>query len=171
MALDQKMEALSAEDENGLPKLLDDKDADELAESMVRVGNAGEEFLAVAEWNDKKDSTAAKLADQFQTFLANDFSAVKNYDPAKKQLSLAEIQESARTRTIDLRGRNLGSMSNLQNERIPMTLVDAKGNGRPGVFTKPTYVRVKARYFDLIEKAKAACGNPNNPEQGPAAHA
>ena len=164
VALDQKMEALSAEDENGLPKLLDDKDADELAEFMLRVGNAGEEFLAAAEWNDKKNTAGAQLAEQFQTFLAKDFSAVKNYDPAKKQLSLAEIQENARTRTIDLRGRNLGSMSNLQNERIPMTLVDAKGNGRPGVFTKPNYVRVKARYFELIEKAKAACGNPNDPD-------
>ena len=55
-------------------------------------------------------------------------------------------------------------MKNMQNERLPMSIVNAKGEERLGVFTKPTYVRVKGKYLDIIEKAKAACGDPNDPD-------
>lgn len=55
-------------------------------------------------------------------------------------------------------------MTNMQNERLPMSIVNAKGEERLGMFTKPTYVRVKGKYLDIIEKAKAACGNPNDPD-------
>lgn len=43
----------------------------------------------------------------------------------------------------------------MQNERLPMSIVNAKGEERLGMFTKPTYVRVKGKYLDIIEKAKA----------------
>ncbi len=46
-------------------------------------------------------------------------------------------------------------MTNMQNERLPMSIVNAKGEERLGMFTKPTYVRVKGKYLDIIEKAKA----------------
>ena len=163
VSLDQKMEALSAEDENGVPKILDDKDADDLAEAILATATAGEEYLAAAEYGGKAKDPVPQMVEQFQSELAKDFSAVKAYNPAVKQLSLAELQENARTRIIDLKGRDLGSMTNLQNERIPMSIINAKGEQRPGVFTKPTYVRVKGQYLDLIEKAKAACGDPNDP--------
>ena len=165
VSLDQKMEALSAEDENGVPKLLTNEDADELAAAMLTTATAGEEFLTAAEFNGLENEPVPQMVEQFQAFLSKDFGAVKHYDPAKKQLSLAELQESARTRTIDLKGRSLGSMTNMQNERIPMSIVNAKGEQRPGVFTKPTYVRAKAKYLDLIEKAKAACGNDEASKQ------
>ena len=164
VALDQKMEALSAEDENGLPKLLTNEEADELAEAMMTTAQAGEQYLAAAGYAGAADSVPAQLAEQFQEYLAKDFSAVKAYDPAVKKLSLAELQENARTTTIDLKGQTFEAMTNMQNERLPMSIVNAKGEERLGMFTKPTYVRVKGKYLDIIEKAKAACGDPNDPD-------
>ena len=164
VALDQKMEALSAEDANGVPKLLTNEEADDLAETMMATAQAGELYLAAAGYAGAADSAPAQLAEQFQEYLAKDFSAVKAYDPAVKQLSLAELQENARTTTIDLKDQTFEAMKNMQNERLPMSIVNAKGEERLGVFTKPTYVRVKGKYLDIIEKAKAACGDPNDPD-------
>ena len=48
VALDQKMEELSAQDEHGVPKLLEEKDADDLAAAMITTATAGEEYLAAA---------------------------------------------------------------------------------------------------------------------------
>ena len=66
VALDQKMEALSAEDENGVPKLLTNEEADDLAETMMATAQAGEQYLAAAGYAGAADSAPAQLAEQFQ---------------------------------------------------------------------------------------------------------
>ena len=80
VSLDQKMEALSAEDENGVPKLLTNEDADELAAAMLTTAVAGEEFLAAAEFNGQENEPVPQMVEQFQAVLSKDFSTVKKYD-------------------------------------------------------------------------------------------
>ena len=165
--LDRIMDEKSALNEQGLPKLLNTQDADEIAAALAETGQAGEEYLAAAEYaaagqvNAEPNATAL-LVTQLQGLLAKDFEAVKNYKPEEKTLSLDEIQETARTKTIDLRGRTLGSVTNQQNERILMSVVNAKGEKRPGVFTKKTKMQVKESYDAAMGRVKAACGN--NPQ-------
>ena len=161
VALDQQMDALSAEDEFGVPKVLEEKDADDLADAMMNVAAAGEKFYTSCTYNGLQNSAPAVLTDQFQNFLSKDFETVKSYNPEDKKLTLNELLDKSRTTTIDIRDRNLGSLSNMSNERIPMTVVNARGEQRPGVFTKPLHVDVKARYLQVIEDAKAACGDEN----------
>lgn len=74
------MEALSDEDENGVPKLLTNEDADELAAAMLTTAVAGEEFLAAAEFNGQENEPVPQMVEQFQAVLSKDFSAVKKYD-------------------------------------------------------------------------------------------
>ena len=166
--LDRKMEDLSAEDENGVPKLLEDQDADELAAVIRETALAGENYIAAARiavsLTGVEDPTI-QTVDDFQALLGKDFTALKKYDPAVKKLSLAEIQENVRTQTIDLRGRQTGTLKNMSNERLPMTVVNAKGEKRPGVFTKAKYLDLTGKYRETLRKAKEACGDNEEAKQ------
>lgn len=156
--LDRRMDECSAPDKNGLPRNLSVEDRDRLLEDIVKVGNAGEDLIITAQNDRKAGLTAvAPMADRLQSLLARDFEALKEYAPENGPKSLPELQAEARTQTIDLRNRNLGGMSNLQNTRIPMTFVNTKGEKRKGVFTKASHVRVKGQFLDLLERAKAQC--------------
>lgn len=158
-ALDAKMNTLYEPDENGLPKLLEEEDAKELCRLLTETGTAGENFLAYSklQGQDLTQGTPA-MVDKLQSLLARDFEALNTYDPAVKT-TLPELQEKGRTRTVDLRGRKLGSMGNKQNSRIPMTLVNAKGEKRKGVFTKAVRTNILPAYREAVERAKAKCGN------------
>ena len=158
--LDRRMDECSAPDENGLPRNLSVEDRDRLLEDIVKVGHAGEDLIITAQNDRQAGLTAvAPMADRLQSLLARDFEALKEYAPENGPKSLPELQADARTQTIDLRNRNLGGMSNLQNTRIPMTLVNGKGEKRKGVFTKATHVRVKGQFLELLERAKTQCGS------------
>ena len=86
---------------------------------------------------------------KLQSLLARDFEALNTYDPATKT-TLPELQEKGRTRTIDLRERKLGAMGNKQNSRIPMTVINAKGEKRKGVFTKAVRTNILQPYREAV---------------------
>ena len=154
--LDAKMEELSAEDEKGVPKNLTKEDAEKLSGMMLDAATYGERYLAFNMEGDKPAAGLPTMVDKLQGLMAKDYEALAEYDPEKPQ-SLPELQESTRTLTIDLRGRKLGTVGNMQNSRIPMTVVNSAGKKRRGVFTKATYMSAKKDYDDWIAKAKAAC--------------
>ena len=159
--LDEKMDKLSAVGEDGLPKNLTAEDADDLSKTIVDTANLGENFIASAiHAGGKADAGVPGMVNRLQGMLAKDFDALQNYDPQAKPQSLPELQESRRTRTIDLRGRKLGSMQNMQNARIPMTVVNSRGEKRRGVFTKATHFRAKTEYQQFLDKAKGFCKDP-----------
>ena len=155
--LDNKMEALSAQDDKSVPKNLTEAEAAELAEALAQAAKIGEKYLAAEAAGGKNlNNGVPGMVNHFQGLMSKDFDALKNYD-AKDPRSLPEIQESTRTKTIDLRGRNLGSVGNMQNSRIPMTVVDATGKKRSGFFTKAKYVTAKKEFDELIARAKEKC--------------
>ena len=154
--LDEKMDALSAEDEKGVPKNLTKEDAEELSGMMLETANHGELYLACNMEDDKPTAGLPQMVDKLQSLMAKDYEALAEYDPEKPQ-TLPELQENTRTLTIDLRGRQLGTVGNMQNSRIPMTVVNSAGKKRRGVFTKATRMTAKKDYDDWIAKAKAAC--------------
>ena len=155
--LDKRMEELSAEDEKtGIPKNLSAEDAQDLCRLMLSAGAHAENYLVCNLKNGKVAPGVPQMVDKLQGLMAKDYEALAEYDPAKPQ-SLPELQEGTRTLTIDLRDRKLGAMGNMQNSRIPMTVVNSEGKKRRGVFTKATRMTAKADYEALIAKAKAAC--------------
>ena len=156
-ALDKKMDALSATDENGIPKYLTAEDAEDLKKDLVDTAQRGEFYIASQMFQNKDLTTGVPgMVNNLQGLMSKDFDALNTYDPAQKK-SLPELQESTRCQTIDLRDRNLGSMGNMQNQRIPMTVVNSKGEKRRGVYTKGKYLTVKKDFDKLIEEAKAKC--------------
>jgi len=157
--LDDRMEELSrlSEDEGsrGLPVPLTEENKEELQRLIVDTAGAGETFLGKMQ-EDHHSLTAGipGIVNRLQGLLSADFNAISTYDP-KSKLSLQEIQEKARTRTIDLRGRKLRTVGNQSSSRIPMTLTNSRDERRRGVFTKASYNHVKSDFQKLLEDAKA----------------
>ncbi len=159
--MDDAMEQYSAEERNGVPAPLDAAASEELQRLIVQAAEAGEKFLASAEASGNPAAiNLGKTVNRLQGVMNQDFSALQEYDPAAGPKSLPEIQNSARTRTIDLRGRQITAAHNMQNARLPMTIVGADGKPRHGVFTKATHVNVMNDYNESFAKAKALCKDP-----------
>lgn len=156
--LDTLLEQYSRGDLFGLAPALTEEDRQRLMQSILAAANAGEAFLADAENRNALNEEAPLLAERMQALLSTDYAALNAYDPARG-LSLPEIQEEARTLTVDFRGKKLEVKSGLSAARIPMTVVDADGTKRRGFFSKARYVDITAEYQKAIEKAKALCND------------
>jgi len=156
--LDAELERLSApQKENGVPKALTKAETEKLSGMMRDTAVLGEEYLA---YNSLRDGAIKQgipqVVDKLHHLMAKDYEALAEYDE-KQPRSLPELQESTRTLTVDLRGKKLSTVGNMQNSRIPMTVADSTGRKRRGFFTKATYFEPKKDFQKLIDKAKAAC--------------
>lgn len=161
--LEESMSALYVPEKDGLPPALKKEDAQKLQELIIGAAEAGEAFLSGAE---AKQDPAVGLPDavtKLQDLLSRDFKALAEYDP-KTPKSLPELQADSRGLTIDLRNRKLGTVGNLSNSRQFMTVVDALGHKRSGVFTKAVKVKVKSRFQKALEDAKAFCDEAGKAE-------
>lgn len=154
--LDQLMEEFSQNDVFGLSRVLTEGDKQRLMTAVLNAANMGETFLADAESKGLLEEEVPRLAEQMQELLSTDYAALSAYDPAQP-LSLPELQEEARTLTVDFRGRKLDVRSGASASRIPMTVADADGSKRRGFFTKARYVNIESEYQKAIAKAKEFC--------------
>ena len=156
-AINEKMDSYSRIDEaDGLPPTLDDNGKLDLLNAMRGTAILGETFLAdVANHKGNLKSSVPDVVGKLQGMLSKDFDLLSVYDPEKTPLSFPELQQNARTQVVDFRGKAIGVLTNKLSGRIPMTVVDADGTRRMGVFTKATYVQTKQNYNEMINKALA----------------
>lgn len=156
-ALNQLMDQYSEIDPQfGLPPELDEAGKLVLLEAMQRTALVGERFLAdVQRRNIPLNTGVPRLVGQLQGMLSQDFDTLRLYDPKDRPMSFPELQQLARTQVVDLRGKEIGIMTNKLSARIPMTVVDLQGNRRPGVFTKASYVDLKSKFETMLRKAAA----------------
>ena len=157
-ALNEKMDGYSVIDEEyGLPPTLNDEGKLDLLNAMRETALLGEAFLAdVTNKKGNLNNGIPAVVGNLQGMLGRDFGLLQDYDPAKTPLSFPELQQNARTRIVDLRGKKLGVMRNKLSFRLPMTVVDEHGNRRPGVFTKASYVDLKSKFNGMLTNA-ASC--------------
>ena len=139
------------EEEYGIPATLDANGKDELMQAMMETAQAGETFLAAAEnQNANPNAGVPGMVTRMQRMLSQDYDMLNNYQPDKTPMSFPEIQQDARTQVVDLRGKRTGIMTNKLSARIPMTVVDAQGKRKKGVFTKASYVDIKSKFNKMI---------------------
>ncbi|MBQ1677934.1 MAG: hypothetical protein II062_00180 [Oscillospiraceae bacterium] len=157
--VEETMESLCELGPNGLPPILTLERRETLLNQLTAAGAAGEKYLTDARQSGKRlDEGIPGLISKLQPLLALDLTAVSKYNPEEKGYNvLPIIQESARTRTIDLRGRRHGRLGHMQSSRIPITFLGPNGEARSGVFTKTTRVHNKADFLELVERAAAQC--------------
>ncbi len=159
--MDREMEKLSTPEVNpddpasGLvPPDLKNEDKDNLLRLISEAGKAGETFLAEMERQKKNlEKGIPGMVNRIQGVMARDFDAISRYKE-NQELTLPEIQEKARTKTIDFRGESLAKLGNMQNSRILMSVLDSNGDVKKGVFTKVTHNHIKSDFYKLIERAK-----------------
>ena len=140
--LDKELERLSAPEKGtGVPKALTKDEAGKLAELMRKTAVDGEEYLAYNTLEDGKVKPGMpQVVDKLQSLMAKDHQTLVDYNEEEPK-TLPELQETSRTLTIDLRGKKLSTVGNMQNSRIPMTVLDSTGRKRKGFFTKANYFR------------------------------
>lgn len=155
--LDRKMAALSGPANGSLPPVLTEKDAEELAMGLTMAATAGERLLqAMQKGGRVVHASLPGVVNKIQNILSKDYNAIRNYDPAEPK-TLPEIQAQARTLTINIRDRKLGTVGNLTNTRTPLTVVNAQGKKRTGVFTKANTFSIKKDFQAALDGAKAQC--------------
>ena len=162
--LDRLMEHYSKLDLNGLARALKEEDKTALMEAIRRTAIAGETYLAAVEESgmNLEDGTPA-LAEELQALLSKDYNILNQYKE-EFQRSLPELQDDARTLTVDVRGVPLDSVGGNQSSRIPMTVVDADGSRREGFFTARSELDVQESLQEYIDEAKREC-NPQGQQE------
>ena len=146
------------EEPYGLPKALDAAGKKKMQEAIAKTAAFGETFLADVQKNHPRtdlNQGVPGIVTKIQQMLSSDFEMLSAYDPKQAKLSFLELQENARTQIVDFRGKKIAGFSGSQSSRIPMTVVDAAGNRRRGVFTKATHVDIKGRFDRMLAKQAA----------------
>lgn len=155
-ALDEQMDELSALDEWGIPKPLTAEQKAALAAAMEEAAMAGEAYLAEAKQAAGQEQELKQglpgLVGKLQGVLSHDYSTLQSYDPASK-LSLPELMEKSRCKTIQLGTTQIDSMGGAQSSRIPMSLVNEKGEKRQGFLTKANSIELKKTFEAGLEHA------------------
>ena len=155
-ALDQQMDELSALDEWGVPKPLTAEQKAALAAAMEETAMAGEAYLAEAKKAAGQEQEPKQglpgLVGKLQGVLSHDYAAIQAHDPASK-LSLPELMERSRCKTIQLGTTQIDSMGGAQSSRIPMSLVNEKGEKRQGFLTKANPIELKKTFEAGLEHA------------------
>ena len=159
-ALDQLMDQYSELDPWGLPKELTAEQKAALLAAMQEASMAGEAFLDNAKKKAEEDPSVKMnqglpgLVGKLQGVLARDSFILENYDPKAEPRSLPELMEDSRCRTIELGATKIDAMGGAQSSRIPMTLVNEKGEKRRGFLTKANSVETLKLYQAGINAAK-----------------
>ena len=155
-ALDEQMDELSALDEWGIPKPLTAEQKAALAAAMEEAAMAGEAYLAEAKQAAGQEQELKQglpgLVGKLQGVLSHDYAAIQGYDPASK-LSLPELMEKSRCKTIQLGTTQINSMGGAQSSRIPMSLVNEKGEKRQGFLTKANTIELKKTFEAGLKNA------------------
>jgi hypothetical protein len=168
-ALDEQMDELSALDEWGIPKPLTAEQKAALAAAMEETALAGEAYLTEAKKAAGQEQEPKQglpgLVGKLQGVLSHDYAAVQAYDPASK-LSLPEVMEKSRCKTIQLGTTQIDSMGGAQSSRIPMSLVNEKGEKRQGFLTKANTIELKKTYEAGLQAASKYLDDEANEQLG-----
>ena len=147
----------AVEDEDGLPKVLEEGGKQELIEAIKETAKTGETFLRSLQTAGPagKTGNVPIMVTRLQNLLFDDYEALNAYNPEEAGLSFPELQENARTQIVDFRGMDLKKLGGAQSTRIAMTVVDEKGRRREGVFTKASYVNIKENFEKILRRVGA----------------
>ncbi|MBQ6115845.1 MAG: hypothetical protein IJL08_00805 [Oscillospiraceae bacterium] len=156
--LDSEMERLSRRDSWNTAKPMDAADQERLQNMIRETAMAGETYLEnvrKTEKDGKKISMkkgAPGIVNRLQGVLARDLQTIQLYDP-KTPLTLPQLMEQARTKTLILNTDEMSRLKGNQNARIPISLKTPTGEEYRGVFTKATYSRTRQLIQDVINSA------------------
>ena len=139
-----------AKDAHGLDKKLTPERLAEFKTLYEKCGRDGE----LALMNNNKTSAAHKATAEIQKIIAEDLNILNGVDPKKlnETSSMQKIMAEGREKTVDITGKNLGTLSGAMSERIPFNYVEMNGKKNPGVFTPKTILDIEAKFDEYIKQ-------------------
>ena len=152
-ALDRMMEEMSVRDQWGTTKPMDAAMKEKLQNAVLETAMAGEQYMKnvrIAKGDANKG--APGVVNRLQGLLSNDLQTIQNYDPSLN-LSLPQLLESARSKTLLLGSNEMDRLGGAQNSRIPLSLESADGKKYRGVYTRATYADTQKKINNIMKKA------------------
>jgi len=147
-------------DSFGLNKKLTPELYRQLVQLYAECGKQGETVLE--ELKSLKDKPGYCVIQNIHNMLSTDMKVLNAVDEASLQggtVSLQKIVDDARMRTVDISGKNLGTLGGEMSSRIPFNYVEADGHEIPGVFTPKSEFNMEANYDNMIASLKKSAPN------------
>jgi len=142
--LDRLMDSYYERDTWGVTRSLDSDGKTRITNAVIAAAEAGEQYLknvGAAATEGKKLSLSRGtpgLVNRMQGLLSMDMQTLRLYDPELK-LSLPQLLESSRTKTLILGEKEFETLGGAQNSRIPLTIERPDGKKYRGLFTRVTH--------------------------------
>ena len=161
--LDKKMDAYSELDSHGVARQIDEAGKKELTDAITAAAKAGEAFLTNAKnVQGEGVQNTVDTVRKIQSMMSRDMNLIQQYDPAGPQTkSLPELQNDARSLTVDIGDKAFSKMSGALSERIPMTLQNANGKKVKGFFTKASQFSIKDKFNDILKTSTTLAKDPS----------
>jgi len=143
-------------DRHGLYKALTPDKLTEIKQLYSECGTQGEKVLK--ELEAFKGNPGYDVLENVHNMLAKDMqiiNAVNEKSLASGTASFQKLIDAARSRTVDISGRNLGTVGAQSSSRIPFNFVESDGHEMPGVFTPKAFFSLEKKYNEMekeIEK-------------------
>ena len=153
-ALDRRIEELSVRDQWGVTKPVDAAMKEELQKAILDTARAGEQYMKnVREAKKDANTGVPGVVNKLQGLLSGDLLVLNNYDPSQL-LSLPQLLESARAKTLLLGNQEMDRLGGAQNSRIPLSLESADGKKCRAVYTRATYADLQHRIDRALKRAR-----------------
>lgn len=151
LALKGKITELISPDTYGIVPVLTAEDITVLKELYRKVFRSAGAYLNTVRPDDgEEEKRASRACGQVQESILKDLSALEKAKPGQ---SFADIIHAARTRKVDVTGRQLQTAGYVLSQRYPMTVTDDDGTQMKGFFTK----RITLDVDETLERERHRC--------------
>lgn len=129
--LTEMMQTYFSLDQSGKAPILSPGDYDKLIKGYSEMAKSCNDFLAEEHVKNRLEGRRINMIKRLTTYVEKDLKGMVSADRTKKA-TLSDVLKEARTRTVDLTGKNLGRIGGSLSNRIPMK----NASGTEGFFTK-----------------------------------
>ncbi|MBQ2425109.1 MAG: hypothetical protein II263_01230, partial [Lachnospiraceae bacterium] len=142
---EKMMTYFPADGEN--PKILTDKDYDDLIKDYTALAKDCENFLSADHDKNRLENKRVNIIKNLSSCIEQDLRGLIAADRTKN-LTLSEVVKESRTRVVDLTGQDLSHVGGALSSRIPLRST----SGVEGFFTEKVVNESAAAYNEILER-------------------
>ena len=129
------------------PKILTDKDYDDLIKDYTALAKDCENFLSADHDKNRLENKRVNIIKNLSSCIEQDLRGLIAADRTKN-LTLSEVVKESRTRVVDLTGQDLSHVGGALSSRIPLRST----SGVEGFFTEKVVNESAAAYNEILER-------------------
>ena len=129
------------------PKILRDKDYDDLIKDYTALAKNCENFLSADHVKNRLENKRVNIIKKLSSCIEQDLGGLIAADRTKN-LTLSEVVKESRTRIVDLTGQDLSHVGGALSSRIPLKST----SGVEGFFTEKVVNESAAAYNEVLDR-------------------